>query len=152
MEDRFTNALWRGHRRRLEGQIMEYAGMLRAIEGRLLRLRGRARRATGDAQEQVSAAIERLEVDYRKIAEGWQAVLKTLDNIVTSGRESANSAIARADAVLSERPGLLTIAAKALRRARVEAAVLRKGVQVGLRRGRRMAAVASRRRAARSKT
>ena len=152
MDDKITTTLWRGHRRRLEGQIMEYAGMLRTIEGRLIRMRGRARRKTGDAQVQLAAAIEQLETDYRKIAEGWQALLKALDNILTSGREIASDAIGRADAVMAERPRLLATAATALRRARVEAAALRKGVQVGLRRGRRMAAVASRRRADRSKS
>ncbi len=152
MDDKITNTLWRGHRRRLERQIMEYAGMLRAIEGRLLRMRGRARRKTGDAQVQLAAAIEQLETDYRKIAEGWQALLKALDNILTSGREIASDAIGRADAVMAERPRLLATAATALRRACVEAAALGKGVQVGLRRGRRMAAVASRRRAERSKS
>jgi len=152
MDDKITNTLWRGHRRRLEGQIIEYAGMLRAIEGRLLRMRGRVRRETGGAQVQLAAAIEQLETDYRRIAEGWQVVLKALDNILTSGREIATDAISRADAVTAEKPPLLATAAKALRRVRVEAAALRKGVQVGLRRGRRMAAVASRRRAARSKS
>jgi hypothetical protein len=152
MDGKITNTLWRGHRRRLEGQIMEYAGMLRAVEGRLLRMRGRARRKTGDAQMQLAAAIEQLETDYRKIAEGWHSLLKALDNILTSGREIASDAIGRADAVMAERPRLLATAATALRRARVEAAALRKGVQVGFRRGRRMAAVASRRRAERSKS
>lgn len=151
MVDKITKTLWRGHRRRLEGQIIEYAGILRAIEGRLLRLRGRLKRAAGDTQIRLAAAIEQLESDYQRIVEGWQAILKGLDRTFTTGRELAHEAIGRADAALTEASGLLAGPAKGLRRVRVEAASLRKGIQVGLRRGRRLAAVASRRRAARSK-
>lgn len=152
MADKIERSLWRGHRRRLEGQITEYAGILRGIEGRLLRMRGRLQRTTGETQVQLASAVQQLESDYRKIVEGWQAILRGLDHTFTSGREMGREAIDRADAVLAQGPRLLTDAAKALRRARVEAAALRKGVEVGLRRGRRMAAVASRRRAARSKS
>lgn len=151
MADRITQSLWRGHRRRLEGQITEYAGILRSIEGRLLRMRGRLQRTTGEAQVQLAAAVQQLEADYRKVVEGWQAILKGLDNTFSSGREVGRAAIDRADAVLAEGSRLLRVPTKAIRRARVEVAALRKGVEVGLRRGRRMAAVASRRRALRSK-
>lgn len=151
MADRIAQSLWRGHRRRLEGQITEYAGILRAIEGRLLRMRGRLQRTTGEAQVQLASAVQQLEADYRKVVEGWQAILKGLDNTFASGREMGRAAIDRADAVLAEGSRLLRVPTKAIRRARVEVAALRKGVEVGLRRGRRMAAVASRRRALRSK-
>jgi hypothetical protein len=96
-------------------------------------------------------AVERLESDYQKIVEGWQAILKGLDHTFASGRRIGRQAIDRADAVLSESSPPLSARERALRRARVEIAALRKGLQVGLRRGRRMAAVASRRRAKRSK-
>lgn len=152
MVDKITKTLWRGHRRRLEGQIIEYAGMLRAIEGRLLQMRGRMKRTAGDAQVRLAAAMEQVESGYQRIVEGWQAILKGLDRTFTTGREIAREAISRADATLTEAPGLLAGPAKALRRARIEAAVLRKGVQVGVRRGRRLAAVASRRRAARPRS
>ena len=152
MENKISRTLWRGHRRRLEGQITEYAGILQAIEGRLLRMRGRLKQSAGDAQVRLASAIEQLESEYRKVAEGWQAILKGLDHTFTSGREIAREAINRADASLAQGPRLLTGPANALRRARVEAAALRKGLEVGLRRGRRMAAVASRRRAARAKS
>ena len=152
MGEKITRTLWRGHRRRLEGQIVEYAGILRTIEGRLLRMRGRVKRTTGDAQVRLASAIEQLESDYRRIADGWQAILKGLDHTITSGREVAREAINRADAVLAEGSRLLTGPANALRRARVEAAALRKGLKVGFRRGRRLAAVASGRRAARAKS
>lgn len=151
MVDKITKTLWRGHRRRLEGQITEYAGMLRAIEGRLLRMRGRMKRTAGDAQVQLAAATAQLESDYQKIVEGWQSILKGLDHTFTTGREIAREAISSADAILTEASIVLAGPAKVLRRARIEAAALRKGVQVGLRRGRRLAAVASRRRAARPK-
>ncbi len=151
MVDKTTKTLWRGHRRRLEGQITEYARILRAIEGRLLRIRGRLQRATGDAQVRLAFALERVESDYQKIVEGWQAILKGLDHTFASGRRIGRQAIDRADAVLSESSPPLSARERALRRARVEVAALRKGLQVGLRRGRRMAAVASRRRAKRSK-
>ena len=151
MENKISTTLWRGHRRRLEGQITEYAGILQTIEGRLLRMRGRLKRSAGDAQVQLASAIEQMESDYRKVAEGWQAILKGLDHTITSGREVAREAINRADAVLAEGSTLLTGPANALRRARVEAAALRKGLKVGFRRGRRLAAVASGRRSARAK-
>lgn len=152
MENKISRTLWRGHRRRLEGQITEYAGILLMIEGRLVRMRGRAKRTAGDAQVQLASAIEQLESDYRKVAEGWQAVLKGLDHTITSGREIAREAINRADAVLAEGSTLLTGPANVLRLAQVEAAALRKGLEVGFRRGRRLAAVASGRRAARAKS
>jgi len=152
MENKISRTLWLGHRRRPDGQITEYAGILQAIEGRLLRMRGRLKRSAGDAQVQLASAIEQLESKYRKVAEGWQAILKGLDHTFTSGREIAGEAINRADASLARGSRLLTGPANALRRARVEAAALRKGLEVGLRRGRRMAAVASRRRAAGSKS
>src|SRR3990172_5233648 len=38
---KISTTLRRGHRRRLEGQITEYVGILQTIEGRLLRMRGR---------------------------------------------------------------------------------------------------------------
>ena len=151
MVDRISKTLWRGHRRRLEGQIAEYAGILLEIEGRLIRMRGRVKRTAGDAQARLASAIEQMESDYRKVAEGWQAILKGLDHTITSGREVAREAINRADAVLAEGSTLLTGPANALRRARVEATALRKGLKVGFRRGRRLAAVASGRRAARAK-
>lgn len=150
MVDKITKTLWRGHRRRLEGQITEYAGIIRTIEGRLLRMRGRLKRATGDAQVELASAIQRLESDYKKIVEGWQTILKGLDHTFMTSREIAREAIDHADSVLSKGSRLITGPTQALRRARVEAAALRKGLQVGLRRGRRLAAVASRRRAARS--
>ena len=152
MVSRTTKTLWRGHRRRLEGQIDEYAGILREIEGRLLRIRGRWQRSTGDAHVRLALAMERLESDYQKIVEGWQAILKGLDHAFSSCREIGREAIKRADAVLAEGSSLLSGSARVLRRARVEAAVLRKGLQVGLRRGRRLSAVASRRRAARAES
>jgi hypothetical protein len=152
MVDKITKTLWRGHRRRLEGQITEYAGLIRAIEGRLLRMRGRLKRSTGDAQLRLAAAIEQLESDYKKLTEGWQAILRGLDTTFTSGRDLARDAIERADAAVAGGKGLFTHAARALRKARVEAAALRKGVEVGLRRGRRMAAVANRRRAGRAES
>ena len=150
MVDRVGKTLWRGHRRRLEGQITEYAGIIRTIEGRLLRMRGRLKRATGGAQVELASAIQRLESDYKKIVEGWQTILKGLDHTFMTSREIAREAINRADAVLAEGRRLPTGPASVIRRAWVEAAALKKGVEVGLRRGRRMAAVASRRRAARS--
>lgn len=152
MVDRISKTLWRSHRRRLERQIAEYAGILLKIEGRLVRMRGRAKRTAGDAQAQLESAIEQLESDYRKVAEVWQAVLKGLDHTITSGRQVAREAINRADAVLAEGSRLLAGPANALQRARVEAAALRKGLEVGFRRGRRLAAVASGRRAARAKS
>jgi hypothetical protein len=152
MATRTTKLLWRGHRRRLEGQITEYAGMLRAVEGRLLRMRGRLQRRTGDAQVQLATALDQLEEAYRQLVEGWQAILKGLDQTFSAGRQIAQEAIARADAVMTESPCLLSDAAKVLRRARAEAAAIRKGVQVGLRRGRRLAAVARRRRAGRPRS
>jgi len=151
MVEKVAKTLWRGHRRRLEGQINEYAGILRAIEGRLLQIRGRLQRATGDAQVRLASTIERLDLDYQKIVEGWHAILKGLDQTFASGRDIGREAIDRADAVLAEGSPPPGGPANALRRARVEVAVLRKGLQVGLRRGRRLAAVASHRRAARSK-
>jgi hypothetical protein len=152
MVDRISKTLWRGHRRRLEGQIAEYAGILLTIEGRLVRMRGRLKRTSGDAQALLESAIEQLETDHRKVAEGWQAILKGLDHTITSGREVAREAINRADAVLAESSKFLMRPASALRRVRVEAAALRKGLEVGFRRGRRLAAVASGRRAARTKS
>ena len=151
MVDKITETLWRGHRRRLEGQINEYAGMLRMLEGRLLRMRGRLKRVTGDAQVQLAMAIQRLESDYEKLAGGWQAILKGLDLTFTTSRKIARVAIDRADSVLVESSRRLTTPVKALQRVGMEAAALKKGIEVGLRRGRRMAAVAHRRRAARSK-
>ena len=150
MVDRISKTLWRGHRRRLERQIAEYAGILLMIEGRLVRMRGRAKRTAGAAQARLESAIKLVESDYRKVAEGWQAILKGLDHTITSAREVAREAITQADTVLAEGSRLLTGPASALRRARVEAAALRKGLEVGFRRGRRLAAVASGRRAARA--
>ncbi len=151
MVEKVAKPLWPGDRRRLEGQINEYAGILRAIEGRLLQIRGRLQRATGDAQVRLASAKERLELDYQKIVEGWQVILKGLDHTFASARDIGREAIDRVDAVLSQGSPAPGGPANALRRARVEVAALRKGLQVGLRRGRRLAAVAKHRRTTRSK-
>jgi hypothetical protein len=97
--EKIRKTLWRGHRRRLEGQIIEYAGLLRVIEGRLLRIRGRWQRSTGDAQVRLALAMERLESGYQKIVEGWQAILRVLDDTFASGREIGREAVARVDAL-----------------------------------------------------
>jgi len=123
----------RGFRRQVLGKLREYEGYLKRLEGQILILRGRVEHATGDAQEKLGKLLADVEREVESAQNTGRIALEGLERAVTAGQGFLEQVKNQLAGIEVPAPSIVAKSREALRRATIEAKVLRHGVKVGIR-------------------